>query len=252
MVKPAAMPVQRARFAPGAVGWVLWGLVPIVTLGIGAAVPFIRISLVTRRWRDIAVAVLYGTGSMVLMLSPESDQPNGSTAMDLLVLVLIPVATGHALWALHQLRQGWALAGSPNHQVVREAQQRQLRRAEARRLLLTQPDVAHDLRIGRPDLPRRFDDGGLVDVNTVPADVLMACLGWSRAEADSVIRARVRLGRFSGPQELIAFGDLPPTRADEASQFLTYGRTRAASEVIANEVADGHATTVTPGSDDRP
>jgi hypothetical protein len=103
-----------------------------------------------------------------------------------------------------------------------------LRRAEARRLLLRQPAVAQDLRIGRPDLPGRFDDGGLVDVNAVPAEVLVACLGWTPAEADSVIRARGRLGRFSGSEELIAFGDLLPARVDDASEFLTYGRARPA------------------------
>jgi len=239
-VKPTAMPVRRVEFVPGSVGWVLWGLVPIATLGIGAALPFVRIALATRRWRDAAATALYGTGSLALLLAPDSDQSPGFTTTDLLVLALIPVATGHALWALRRLRRGWTLAGSPNHRLVREAQQRQVRRAEARRLLLTQPNIARDLRIGRPDLPGRFDDGGLVDVNAVPAEVLVTSLGWSPTEAEGVIRARARLGRFSGPQELAAFGDLPPARVDDAGEFLVFGRACPPSTAAAEAMVDEH------------
>ena len=39
------------------------------------------------------------------------------------------------------------------------------------------PALAGELRIGRPDLPREYDDGSLVDVNRVPGAVLAAQLG---------------------------------------------------------------------------
>ena len=40
--------------------------------------------------------------------------------------------------------------------------------------------LAQELKIGRPDLPRDYDDGGLVDVNHVPAAILAARLGLAR------------------------------------------------------------------------
>jgi hypothetical protein len=45
-------------------------------------------------------------------------------------------------------------------------------------------------KIGRPDLPREYDDGGLVDVNHVPAAVLAAPLGLSAAEVTTCCGAR--------------------------------------------------------------
>jgi hypothetical protein len=37
--------------------------------------------------------------------------------------------------------------------------------------------MAWELRIGRPDLPRVYDDGGLIDVNHVPPQVLATLPG---------------------------------------------------------------------------
>jgi len=41
------------------------------------------------------------------------------------------------------------------------------RRQQARQLLANDPGLARELRIGRPDLPRDYDDGGLVAVVVV-------------------------------------------------------------------------------------
>ena len=46
--------------------------------------------------------------------------------------------------------------------------------------------LARELRIGRPDLPRQYDDGGLVDVNNVPVGVL--------AELEAQLRIRILHG----------------------------------------------------------
>lgn len=47
----------------------------------------------------------------------------------------------------------------------------------ARHIVQTNPALARELRIGRPDLPREYDDDGLVDVNCVPGAVLADRLG---------------------------------------------------------------------------
>jgi hypothetical protein len=96
------------------------------------------------------------------------------------------------------------------------------RRAEARAIASRDAALAQELRIGRPDLPRQFDDGGLVDVNHVPAQVLVDQLGLSRAQAGQVVEARDRLGGFAGPEELIAYTELSPEAVDGLREHLVF------------------------------
>ena len=46
--------------------------------------------------------------------------------------------------------------------------------------------MARDLRIGRPDLPRHYDDDGLVDVNSAPAETIAKWSGLSQAQAADI------------------------------------------------------------------
>jgi hypothetical protein len=77
------------------------------------------------------------------------------------------------------------------------------RRWEARTMLARDPVLAAELRVGRPDLPRVYNDGGLVDVNHVPAVTLMSELALSPAAAEAVVAERNRLGGFAGADELL-------------------------------------------------
>jgi DNA uptake protein ComE-like DNA-binding protein len=78
------------------------------------------------------------------------------------------------------------------------------------------------LRIGRPDLPRQFNDGGLVDVNHVPDQILVERLGLSPAEAARVVEARERLGGFSSAAELCAFAEIPDATIDIVQERLLF------------------------------
>lgn len=93
----------------------------------------------------------------------------------------------------------------------------------ARKLAQDNPILARDLKIGRPDLPRSYDDGGLVDVNDVPGPALVGCLGLSQAEAEAVIAARGQLGRFSSCAEISAYASLRPDRLDDISDLIIFG-----------------------------
>jgi hypothetical protein len=48
-------------------------------------------------------------------------------------------------------------------------------------------ELARELGIGRPDLPRQMDDGGLIDLNHVPVSVMAGLLGLSEADAAKVV-----------------------------------------------------------------
>ena len=96
------------------------------------------------------------------------------------------------------------------------------RRKQARELTRSDPALAWELRIGRPDLPRDYDDGGLVDINHVPADVLAGQLGLALDEVTALVAALDRLGAFSSTEELVAYEALSPDRAEELRNLLIF------------------------------
>jgi hypothetical protein len=81
-------------------------------------------------------------------------------------------------------------------------------RAQYRQLVSRDPSLAGSMGVGRPDMGREYDDGGLVDFNSMPAEGLQRFAGLSSAEAAEVVRTRGELGRFSSLSELEAFANL--------------------------------------------
>ena len=51
------------------------------------------------------------------------------------------------------------------------------------------PALARSLGIGRPDLARGYDDGGLVDLNTASAPVIAQVCGLDAALAEAIVAA---------------------------------------------------------------
>ncbi|MQW76727.1 hypothetical protein GHK92_12645 [Nocardioides sp. dk4132] len=96
--------------------------------------------------------------------------------------------------------------------VAEELARRQLRE-EYRELARRDPSLARTLRVGRPDLPRDLDDGGLLDLNAIPTDHLGPLAGLSAAEVASVADARQQLGRFTSLTELVLYADLSEATA---------------------------------------
>ena len=72
-------------------------------------------------------------------------------------------------------------------------------------------------------MPHDYDDGGLVDVNHVPGDVLASSLGLTAAESAAVVAVRDRLGRFGGPEELTAHTELTPERVEALRDLMMFG-----------------------------
>jgi DNA uptake protein ComE-like DNA-binding protein len=219
-------PVRRG--ASGRVRQVAWALVPLLSLGMLAFVPFLRLALARRRRADWQVFRGYLVGDVVavVLVSATAANSSGATLAGLLLLLLAGFGTAHTLIAF---RPG---AGEPavpaastdaNRQAVADAAERMRLRREARRVQQDNPVLAQELKIGRPDLPRGYDDGGLVDVNHVPAAILASHLGLTPAEVTAVITARDKLGRFSSTDELSAYADLPPGRLDGLRDWLLLG-----------------------------
>ncbi|GLY91048.1 BTAD domain-containing putative transcriptional regulator [Actinoallomurus iriomotensis] len=84
-----------------------------------------------------------------------------------------------------------------------------IRREQALTLLDHYPPIARELRIGRPDLSRVFNDGGLVDINGVPEHVLAALPGVTVPQAQQIVARRRVTGGFASVEDLITYGLLP-------------------------------------------
>ena len=86
---------------------------------------------------------------------------------------------------------------------------------QARELAKRDPDLAIDLRIGRPDRARSYDDGGgLVDLNSAAADVIVSVCGFDREVAERVVSRREEWANgFSSIEEALAY--LPLSEREE-------------------------------------
>lgn len=204
----------------------VWAFLPALSFGYLAPLPIIHAAVRLRTWTLWAAAALY-TAAVILVLSAtmtvtsgpvepaEVSDPPGWAAALLFGLVVVP--TAHALAVRKRVFE-------PRSQdpAIAAALNARRRREEARAIAAGDVELARELRIGRPDLPRQFDDGGLVDLNHVPAPVIVDLLGLSQADAVQVIDARDRIGGFSSAEEVIAYTDLSPTVVDGLRERLVF------------------------------
>ncbi|MCW2881858.1 MAG: hypothetical protein JWQ95_5958 [Sphaerisporangium sp.] len=111
---------------------------------------------------------------------------------------------------------------SPNDHAVAYAQHRRELRQQARELVQRDPALARELRIGRPDLPRQYDDGGLVDINHAPVDVIAGLPGMTTELAERVVEARTNVGSFISAEDVSIAVDLPPQLTAELLELTIY------------------------------
>lgn len=208
-----------------------WSSIPIWSIGMLSFVPFLD-RAVSRQRRPvdwiIAGGYLVASALEVVLVSvgqsaadPDATTTAG-TAGGGLAIVLMGVASTHS-WITYR-RPGAPVRPSldRNAQAVAVALGAAQRRSAARRIAESDPTLARDLKIGRPDLERTYDDGGLVDANHAPAESLARVLGWTAAEAQAVVRARSQAGEFSSAAELSAYSELDPRRIDAVADLLVF------------------------------
>jgi hypothetical protein len=224
-------PVRRA--AP-VVRQVAWASVPVWSIGFLSFVPSLAYAIIRRRKADWAVfaAFLAATIGMIVALGVVGSGNGGSTAaVGGFIIALAGCAAVHAAIVFRPAGVVAAPVAAPglppgprqhNRDAIAEAKDRIERRKDARRLAETDPALARDLHIGRPDVQRDYDDGGLVDVNHVPGAVLASGLGLTPDEVTDVIAARDKLGKFTSAEELCAYTDLSPDRVDELRDLMLF------------------------------
>ncbi|MCW3842739.1 winged helix-turn-helix domain-containing protein [Micromonospora yasonensis] len=125
--------------------------------------------------------------------------------------------------AAHVIMLNPAVAGMFRSRAGRRAaDDRRIRREQARYLLYHYPAAREQLHIGRPDLPRTFDDGGLVDINAVGEKVIVGLPGVTGPQARQVAMDRWLRGPFGSMEELAGRCLLPPALTDSLRDLLVF------------------------------
>jgi DNA uptake protein ComE-like DNA-binding protein len=213
---PSWLAELRRRRRPG----VLWALVPLFSIGLGAAPAFFYVAVRYRRPQFFLPALAYLIVmilAVALIAYAQAVTIGTGVAM---ILACAGIATAHAL----AVRGEVAVECDHNESHVAAARERLRRRAEARRLAAGDPRLAHELGIGRPDLHTSYDDGGLVDVNHSPPEVIADLPGLDRRTAERIIVTRGEIGGFGSVEELSVTLDLPPHMLDGISDRLLFLR----------------------------
>ncbi len=201
--------------------WLL-AVLPLVTFGFGAAAPFFYAGLRTGRRRLIAIATLYVVvlvAWIAFMSTGREDLWHAVTGVGAL-LALACVATAHAFAVRRPSGWGSTLVGLAPRDPLSVGRARVERRQHARRIARDDPRLADELRIGRPDLDRHFDDGGLVDVNHVPVRVLAAMPDIGPELAARIVATRDEVGAFDSVHDLAVLLDVAPRTVDRLSDVL--------------------------------
>ncbi|MDI6101963.1 BTAD domain-containing putative transcriptional regulator [Actinoplanes sp. NEAU-A12] len=213
-----AGPLPGHLFAPRRQGvpWaevVLAAMLPLVTCSLGSWLYFAYAAVQRRTRRDVIVAAgyfaMFVTMMFLMLIDPsnvEIEPLNPTEEAGIMIgFLLIPVAAVH----------GAVLAAHPgdNHRA-------RARRELARQFAAINPGGARQAGIGRPDLLRSFDDGGLVDLNHAPVQEVARLQGISPIEAHRIVLDRYERGPYSSPAELPMRGLLPQRTVRRLSPWL--------------------------------
>ncbi|WP_433314300.1 AfsR/SARP family transcriptional regulator [Micromonospora chersina] len=181
-------------------------------------------------WRRSWRLALAGIGYFLLVFSvfvlavssPETEEISDGEA----IYLIVAMGACWLLGAAHVVLLNptlWAAVGGlfwTGRQ--RTDEQRRLRREQARYLLHHYPAARVDLRIGRPDLLRTYDDGGLVDVNAVPDPVLATLPGLTVDQRRQVAVDRWLRGPYGSLEELAGRCHLPSAAAETLRDVLLF------------------------------
>ncbi|MGW4571867.1 hypothetical protein [Streptomyces tendae] len=206
----------------------LWALIPVLTLGLGTLPLMIHATVRTKSPAQALATVPYGVAAALFVTFDPDVSATYEAVFGAAMFFSILVGTGHAfairsrVWQhpdaplLHPLqqRQRALLAAHRDERAARET---------ARGIAATDPQQALELGIGRVDLTDRpFPDGGLVDVNNVPAEALARHLTLSVERAAETVRTRVAVGGFASVEDLSVTMNLPPRHLDAVADRLVF------------------------------
>ncbi|GAA4233914.1 hypothetical protein GCM10022254_37540 [Actinomadura meridiana] len=203
---------------------ILWAFVPFITLGYGTPVSFLYAAVKRKSWSLGATAAGYGVGTAGVVSLVGSDDPFFVAIGVLMAIMLWIAGTGHAFAVRKSVFPREVPRNRLNQHAIEVAKYRRTLREEARALATEDPALARELRIGRPDVPRTYDDGGLVDVNHAPPEILAALPGMKAEFVERIVRHREQQGGFVSAEEMAVDADIPPDVLPEMAEFTIFLR----------------------------
>lgn len=217
--QPVSVRAPRKRWVAGS-----WYYVVLVgTAGTFAWLPFLHAAIRLKTAKARRLALIFGGLDLLvyvlLALTPQNNQGQVtdspiSTIGGLLAAGII-IGGCIALTPLRRMVYGGMPVEEPSQQLsadpaINAVLVARARRDEARSLAAADPLLARELCVGRPDLARSYDDGGLVDLNSAPAEVIAGLCGVSSDVAATVVAVRDRRGvPFANVDELFVMADIP-------------------------------------------
>jgi len=202
-----------------------WAVIPLLTFGLGSPFSFTWAVTRTRDWRAPAAGVAYGVAYLAIFFGLFASGSAAAIALGSMLMMTMWVTTSvHAFTVRRQIYPRKSPRERANDHAIVVARYRRLLRDQARALLAEDSGLATELCIGRPDLPRAYDDGGLIDVNHVPAPTLALLPGLTDELVQRIIRVRGEQGGFVSAEELGIDADLSPDLVQRIAEYAIFIR----------------------------
>ncbi|KAA9148521.1 hypothetical protein FPZ12_044895 [Amycolatopsis acidicola] len=213
---------MTSRNGPVRVGGRWYYVVLVGTAGLFAWVPFLHAAIRSKAARARRFALLFAAldALMYVLLVITPQDANGQ-------VVDSPISTIGGLLALTIIVLGCVLLGparrlahtaappeqpKPIDPAIQAVLDARARRDEARKLAADDPLLARELHIGRPNVGRTYDDGGLVDLNHAPAATIAEVCDLPGDVAAALVSARENRGEpFFTVDEFLISADVPVT-----------------------------------------
>ncbi len=198
-----------------------WPWLSLLPLALGAWAPiYAGVRAGVRRW------TVWGAGWSALAvagwIAAVSDHGKGGLGGFLLIVAWVgAIATSFTIRAAYAQRTGSAMVTAEE-----QAQQRLADRARARALATSNPDLAQEMGIGRPDAPGGYD-AGLIDINNAAITALLRLPGVTGEVATQIVESRAACGGFTSVEDLGLALDLPGDLVEQLRPAVVFLPRRA-------------------------
>lgn len=223
-VTPVRAPVERP-----VASW-FWALAPLYTLGLGTPMVMVHAAAKKLSLLQALAATVYVTALVSMFVVDRDAGGLQRTLFDVGMAVNLIVGAAHALAV-----RRWVFSGDPAHDArpsglahqqalaLAQHQDYTAARAEAHRIVATDPALARGLVIGRPDLPgRQFPDGGVVDVNQATVGMLVRYAALPEDVARRIVGARDQVGELASYDDLLVTADVDHHVTDRVRDWLVF------------------------------
>lgn len=203
----------------------VWALAPLYTIGLATWAVFLYAAIRRRSWWLGGAAAVYAVLLAVFAIAESPAKP-GPLASTIGALAWLACGFGGTAHALAIRRRVFFPVVDPQDAALKQAEEQVLERRKlrerARELATRDPGLARELGIGRPDLRRNYNDGGLVDVNHAPASALETLPGMTAGLAAKAVTLRQERGAYVSADDLCNALDMSPDTVSDLADRTIY------------------------------